>query len=480
MNIDSMLVSSMANADKLHIAMFPWLAFGHMIPFLELSKLIAQKGHKISFISTPRNIDRLPKIPPNLAPLINFVKLPLPHIDSLPQDAEATTDLPLKQIGFLEKAYDCLQEPLTQFLQSSLPDWILFDFVPYWLPAIAHKLNIHNGYFSIFTAASIAFVSPASGDEDYRKVVEDYTVTPKWVPFPSTVAFRLFEALKCFPAILGNESNLSVSYRFRETLKGCDLIAVRSCTEFEQDWLQLLGQLHRKPVIPVGLLPTKTSDNEDETDSWRSIKEWLDKQEKGSVVYVAFGSEAKPNQEELTEIALGLELSGLPFFWVLRKRRGLTDPEVVELPDGFEERVNGRGVVFTSWAPQLMILAHESVGGFLTHSGWSSVVESLQFERALVVLTFYADQGINAKLFEEKKIGYLIPRNEQNGSFTRNAVAQSLRLVIVEEEGKLYRDKAKELRGLIGDESRQNQYVEKFLNYLQSYKRLKIGPKVHG
>ena len=66
----------MPNKKKLHIAMFPWLAFGHMIPYLELAKLMAQKGHHISFLSTPQNIDRLPKLPPNLASLIDLVKLP--------------------------------------------------------------------------------------------------------------------------------------------------------------------------------------------------------------------------------------------------------------------------------------------------------------------------------------------------------------------------------------------------------------------
>lgn len=42
------------NSKKFHIAVFPWVAFGHMIPFLELSKLIVGKGHKISSISTPK------------------------------------------------------------------------------------------------------------------------------------------------------------------------------------------------------------------------------------------------------------------------------------------------------------------------------------------------------------------------------------------------------------------------------------------
>ena len=112
---------------------------------------------------------------------------------------------------------------------------------------------------------------------------------------------------------------------------------------------------------------------------------------------------------------------------------------------------------------------HDSIGGFFTHSGWSSVVEALQFERALILLTFYADQGINAKVLEDKHIGYLIPRNEQDGSFTRDSVAKSLRLVIVEEEGKIYRDKAKEMKALFGDRTCQDRYLDSFLDYLISH-----------
>ncbi|MED6215618.1 putative UDP-rhamnose:rhamnosyltransferase 1, partial [Stylosanthes scabra] len=95
---------------KLHIAVFPWLAFGHIIPFFELAKLIAQKGHKISFISTPRNIKRLPKLPPNLQPLVELIELPLPHVQNLPQNAESTMDIPQHIIPYLKKAFDSLQE----------------------------------------------------------------------------------------------------------------------------------------------------------------------------------------------------------------------------------------------------------------------------------------------------------------------------------------------------------------------------------
>ncbi|KAF2285304.1 hypothetical protein GH714_042346 [Hevea brasiliensis] len=134
-------------------------------------------------------------------------------------------------------------------------------------------------------------------------------------------------------------------------------------------------------------------------------------------------------------------------------------------------RTKGRGVVCISWAPQLKILAHDSVGGFLTHSGWSSVVEALQHERALILLTFLADQGFNARILEEKNMGYPIPRNEFDGYFSRDSVAESLRLVMVKEEGKIYREKAKEMKSLFGDREKQDKYVDNFLGYLQSHGR---------
>ena len=62
----------MANEEKLHIAVFPWLAYGQVMPYFELSKFLAQKGHKVSFISAPKNIHRLP----NLLSLINLVAGP--------------------------------------------------------------------------------------------------------------------------------------------------------------------------------------------------------------------------------------------------------------------------------------------------------------------------------------------------------------------------------------------------------------------
>lgn len=463
--------------DKLSIVMFPWLAFGHMIPFLELSKLIALKGHRVTFVSTPKNIDRLPKIPQNLSPLITFKKIPLPHVEKLPENAEATIDLPYDKVKYLKKAYDQLEQPITQLLQDISPDWVIHDFAPYWLGPIAAKLGISSAYFSIFIAASLCFLGPVQNligvSGDNRKKPEDFTVPPKWVPFESTVAFRLFEINRVFDDVTGDDENIPATYRIGKSVDGCDVVAVRSSYEFEPEWLQLLEEIYQKPVIPVGQLPPMPQDHDsvDDNKEWKTIREWLDKQAKGSVVYVAFGSEVKPSQYELTEIAQGLELTGFPFFWALRKKRGLADTEVVELPDGFEERTKERGIVCTSWAPQLKILSHNSVGGFLTHSAWSSVVEAIQFEKPLILLTFSTEQGLNARLLEEKKMGYSVPRDDRDGSFTRDSVADSVKLVMVEEGGKLYRDKVREVKGLFADRDIQDKYVNNLLDYFRKHNR---------
>lgn len=142
----------MAKDDRrtLHIGMFPWLAFGHMIPFLNLSKQLVQRGHKVSYISTPRNIDRLPKLPSEFASSISFVKIPLPKVENLPDNAEATTDICNEEMDYLKRAYDGLESGLTRFLNESSLDWIIYDFCTCWLPPIATRLGMYYCYHTDF------------------------------------------------------------------------------------------------------------------------------------------------------------------------------------------------------------------------------------------------------------------------------------------------------------------------------------------
>ncbi|KAF5463141.1 hypothetical protein F2P56_019080 [Juglans regia] len=250
---------------------------------------------------------------------------------------------------------------------------------------------------------------------------------------------------------------------------GTEVVAIKTCIEVEAKWLNLFGELLHIPVVPVGLLPPSPQEGNDNKDStWDAIAEWLDKQEKGLVVYVALGSEVRPSQEDFNELALGLEQSRLPFFWVLRKSAG---GESIELPEGFEERTKGRGIVWMGWAPQFKILGHESVGGFVTHCGWSSVTEAFQYGHvALIMLPLNGDQGLVARFLEEKQAGVEIPKKEEDGSFTRDSVTQTLRLAMKDAKGQIYRDKATEMTTIFGNKELQQRYVDKFVELLENNK----------
>ncbi|KAM0021949.1 putative soyasaponin III rhamnosyltransferase [Helianthus debilis subsp. tardiflorus] len=118
-----------------------------------------------------------------------------------------------------------------------------------------------------------------------------------------------------------NASEVSDAYRLGMILKGCDCMFMRYCYELEPQWLTLLEKLHELPVVHVGLLPPTTiGDEKDET--WVMVKKWLDGQQKGHGLFVALGSEIMVSKSELVQLALGLELSGLPFFWALKKPAG--------------------------------------------------------------------------------------------------------------------------------------------------------------
>ncbi|XP_055816480.1 putative UDP-rhamnose:rhamnosyltransferase 1 [Solanum dulcamara] len=466
------------NTKELHIVMFPWLAFGHIIPFLELSKFIARKGHKISFISTPRNIDRLPKIPHEFSNSITFVKIPLPKIDGLPNDAEATMDIRNEEMIYLKKAMDGMEKEVTNFLENNSPDWIIQDFAQYWLAPISAKLGISRIYYSIINAWFISFLGSIENminiNNSSPPKLEDFLVPPKWIPFETKAAYRLHEARWMVESTQKNVSGVSDMYRTGVTIKGLDAIIIRHCHEFEGQWLKLLEDLHHMLVLPTGLMPPIVENSIDvNNESWISIKEWLDEKPKGSVVYVALGSEVAVGQSEINELARGLELSKLPFFWVLRKPSGSGNTDPIELPNGFEERTKGRGIVWKSWVPQLKILSHESIGGFLTHCGWSSTIEGLMFGHPLIMLPFLVDQGLNARILEDQGVGIEVPRNKEDGSYTSKSVANSVKLVMVENDGKLIRDKAKEMSSIFNNKELHDNYIENLINFLENHRIVK-------
>ncbi|CAI0407734.1 unnamed protein product [Linum tenue] len=139
------------------------------------------------------------------------------------------------------------------------------------------------------------------------------------------------------------------------------------------------------------------------------------------------------------ELALGLEASDKTFLWVVREIEKTKELFQWMEEEKFEEVIRG-------WAPQLMILCHRSIGGFMTHCGWNSSLEGISAGIPLVTWPLFGDQFCNEKLIVEVvKIG--VNGNETEEVFVkREQVERAVRLVMDGgEEGEARRTRAKEL-----------------------------------
>ncbi|XP_020589667.1 putative UDP-rhamnose:rhamnosyltransferase 1 [Phalaenopsis equestris] len=432
---------------KLHIVMLPWLAMGHLLPFFELSKRLALKNLQISFFTTPSNILRLPSIPQTLTPFLTFIPCSLPAIDNLPSTIENTVDLHSEAARpLLNQAYAAFEHHLIAFLSDPSrpkPNWIIYDFAATtWAPTLASRFNINSAFFSLFNAAVLSFFSHCLDCNSPEKL----TKIPDGIPFPTTVAFRPFEARQIHSMLRRKPDRTESQPQIKQ------LMLIRTCKEFENKWLDLLGGRY----TPVGFLPP--SSDEEESETWMRIHQWLDAQEDSSVIYAAFGSEARLTREQIDEIGLGLEQSGLPFFWALR----LGSP-----PQGFEDRTAGRGLVWRDWVPQARLLAHPAIGGFLTHGGWNSVVEGMAAGVAMVVLPMMFEQGLNARHLVESGYGVEVVRDDEDGSFSGEEIWRKLRMVMVEEEGEELRKKVRKGKEVFGSEELQEEYIVEVVKKLR-------------
>ncbi|KAL3621141.1 hypothetical protein CASFOL_036053 [Castilleja foliolosa] len=181
---------------------------------------------------------------------------------------------------------------------------------------------------------------------------------------------------------------------------------------------------------------------------------WLDSKKLDSVVYVCFGSMVTFTPAQLQETAAGLEASGQDFIWVISQGKHGQDEKNEEdlLPQGFEERTKGKGLIIRGWAPQVMILDHPSVGAFVTHCGWNSTLEGICAGVPMVTWPAFAEQFFNEKLVTEVlEIGVSVGNKkfERWGSegVPREVVETAVRRIMVADEmrsrAKCYKEMAK-------------------------------------
>ncbi|KAK9069237.1 hypothetical protein SSX86_013353 [Deinandra increscens subsp. villosa] len=425
---------------------------GHLNQLLHLSRLISAHNIPIHFVSTTTHSPlaklRLHGWNPNAVNHIFFHDLPIfpPIINPNPNN-NSTTNFPSHLHPLCESATH-LRRPVAALLRQlsptarrlvvihdSLMSSVVQDFVS--LP------NAESYAFHSVSAFAIGLFTSEKGGERIRGLVKPCGLEKDEVSFEGCFSKEFLR----FIAGQHEYAKLS-SGRIYNTCRVVEqpILEVLE-TEARNNGNKLLWALG--PFNPVNI---RSESNFSRKDDGGAVEirclNWLDKQSSKSVIFVSFGTTTSFSEQQIIEIAIGLEKSDHKFVWVVRDAdRGdfaRDDTNHVELPKGYEDRVKDRGLVVREWAPQLHILAHPSVGGFMSHCGWNSCIESISMGVPIAAWPMHSDQPNNALLVTKiLKVGFLVKDwflGEKMVAAT--TVEKSVRRLMGSKEGEEMRNRA--------------------------------------
>ncbi|KAJ8573118.1 hypothetical protein K7X08_009629 [Anisodus acutangulus] len=434
-----------------HIAILPSPGMGHLIPLVEFSKrLIHQHQFSVTLIlPTDGPISNAQKIFLNSLPSsMDYHLLPPVNFDDLPQDVKIETRISLtvtRSLPSLREVFKVLVETKkTVALVVDLFGTDAFDV------AMEFKVSPYIFYPSTAMALSLFLYLPKLDGTvscEYKDMSDPVQI-PGCIPIHGKdlldpVQDRKNEAYRWL-------LHHSKRYRMAEG------IVANSFKEFEGGAIRALQEEEpgKPPVYPVG--PLIQMDSGSKVDGSECLT-WLDDQPCGSVLYISFGSGGTLSHEQLIELASGLEMSEQRFLWVIRcpndKMANATYFNVQDstnpldfLPKGFLEKTKGFGLVVPNWAPQARILSHDSTGGFLTHCGWNSTLESVVHGVPLIAWPLYAEQKMNAVMLSESIKVALRPKANENGIVGRLEIAKVVKGLMEGEEAKGVRSRMRDLQ----------------------------------
>ncbi|CAE6101888.1 unnamed protein product [Arabidopsis arenosa] len=439
-----------------HVVLFPYMSKGHTIPLLQFARLLLRHHRvvpgdeptiSVTVFTTPKNQPFVSNFLSDVTSSIKVISLPFPeNIAGIPPGVENTENLPSMS---LYVPFTRATKSLQPFFEAELKNlekvsFMVSDGFLWWTSESAAKLEIPrlafygmNSYaWAIYSAVSVheLFTKPESVKSDTEPVtVPDFP----WI----SVKKCEFDPVVTEPDQSAPAFELAMDH-IMSTKKSRGVI-VNSFYELESTFVdhRLRDNDEPKPwcVGPLCLVnpPKPESDKPD----WIH---WLDRkrEERCPVMYVAFGTQAEISNDQLKEIALGLEDSKVNFLWVTRK-----DLEEVTGGLGFEKRVKEHGMIVRDWVDQWEILSHESVKGFLSHCGWNSAQESICAGIPLLAWPMMAEQPLNAKLVvEELKIGVRIETEDGSvkGFVTREELSRKVKQLMEGEMGKTTMKNVKE------------------------------------
>ncbi|KAF3675481.1 Zeatin O-xylosyltransferase [Capsicum annuum] len=430
------------------VVMVPLPAQGHLNQLLHLSRLITSYKNPVHYVGATTHIRqakfRVHDFDPLTAKNLHFHEFPMPPFENPPPNHNASHKLPSHLMPFLYATIH-LHEPMCSLVRQllganhrrviviydSLMTWVVKD-VPAIPNAECYRFNsvsaIHT-FSAIWEARGKPFQAGTELFEDIPSI-ENCAIPELWD------FLNKMESLhrKVSSGELFNSSR---------AIEGLylDLVA------------QEMNGLNLWAIGPFN--PLLLTEQNKDSNKYHQTLFWLDKQEKNSVIYVSFGTTTSLSNEEIEELAIGLEKSMLKFIWVLRDADKADvfagEERRAQLPEGYEERIKERGIIVRDWAPQLEILAHPSTGGFMSHCGWNSCMESISMGVPIAAWPMHSDQPRNSQLVTKfLKIGLIVRHWERRDELvTSEIVENSVRTLMGSPAGDEMRKRASELSVIV-------------------------------
>ncbi|KAF5952856.1 hypothetical protein HYC85_010800 [Camellia sinensis] len=435
-----------------NVALLPSPGMGNLIPLVEFAKqLVLHHHHFSATIIIPSTG------PPTKAQKSALQNLPktIHHIFLPPVDLSKDQLNVASQIFLtMTLSISSLRDTFASLTTTTRLVALVVD--PFSISGldVAKEFGVSQYLFYPSTAMSLQFSFHLPKLDEM--VMCEYRDLPEPIKLPGTVPVHgrdLADSVqdrsnKAYKGLLANVKRFT-------SVKG---IILNSFMELEEGTIKDLQveELGKPPIYPIGPL-IQTGSKTDESLERPECLQWLDDQPSGSVVFISFGSGGTLSHDQLNELALGLEQSGQRFLWVVRSpndksnnaafftAESQNDPFSFLLK-GFLERTRGRGLVVPLWAPQIEVLSHCAIGGFVTHSGWNSTLESIVHGVPLIAWPLYAEQKMNAVMLTEGLNVALRPKREETGLVRQEEIAKVVKSLMEGEEGKKVRQRTEGLK----------------------------------
>ncbi|KAK1269795.1 Anthocyanidin 5,3-O-glucosyltransferase [Acorus gramineus] len=389
------------------IVLYPSPGMGHIVSMVELGKLFVHHGFNVTILLIPPPHPFIASVSAS-NPSITFHHLPMIDLspDSVPSHYHEPYQFELIRLHTPNLAH-ALRSIITS--SSSIRAFIA-DFFCSTSLDVAAELNIPF-YFFFTTGASVlaTFLYFPTIHESITTSFRELGEFPLYIPgLPPLRAIDM-----PLPILDRHDPAYDAFLNISHSLPKAKGIILNSFESLEPRSLKAISDglcmPHAAPPVPVHcigpLIMSEGRGGGGDDDDVDCLK-WLDAQPEKSVVFLCFGSLGLFSAEQLREIAVGLDRSGHKFLWVVRSPplteeqnklvSATPEPDLdALLPPGFQERTKDRGLVVKSWAPQAAVLSHGSVGGFVTHCGWNSVLEAVCGGVPMVAWPLYAEQRLN-------------------------------------------------------------------------------------